>query len=321
MTFFNCGDVCDLSRLVVLTAKFVAPQVAMEQSVRFAHSNENIVNVSSSDFALGTISSSARRHSTGKYTVNSIEHSGTQSTSSRDNVSFQSDGSDRYSSEFSSSSNLPSPHEDLNPSPRSILGIKKTDKIPPTKTPRMSKSVGNVNDASEQSKVVIHEPQSVIPMTHKGQTSPTAQMGGEITPKEKPEIILYPADPVEIKTRDEFGSVYSLSSVSDECLPSDSEVKTMEDVIGEIALEVRELPRSPVDENQQSQRSFVENPGKLKRNRTLRWTGTRKAPDLMKEFSLKQKVKTKSEMYNSTEELESILRTPKKKVLICLILA
>ena len=94
---------------------------------------------------------------------------------------------------------------------------------------------------------------------------------------------------------------------------SDADIKIMEEVISEVALEQETSnPIASPEENNESN-EFVEKPGRLKRDKTLRWTGTRKAPALMREFTRKYKTMS-PDVYSSTEELEVLEKTNRKKV-------
>ena len=220
-------------------------------------------------------------------------------------------------SEASSTSNLSITQEELPPViNKPTLEFKKL-KVPPAKSPRTSKLV----DLNDLKKPVdkIEVPTSYFrpevqcsESSPKKLHSPVITVENEVSTNSNPSSVA--TTPTRICQSPGFGSAISLSSASEEGLMSDVEVKTMEEVISEVAQEQQNLT-SNLKSNMENQSSadFEENPRRLKRNKTLRWTGTRKAPALMKEFTRQHK-KVNSEVYSSTEELEMAERIRKQKV-------
>lgn len=217
------------------------------------------------------------------------------------------------SSEFSTSSNLPSPHKSSTSSSptKALTEPKKTDKVPPIKSPRMSRTLV----ADDIKHIVRKESSSSIDkpdLTQSGDdlSGKNDEKGNDtiVLSETKNEVPL--SSPTENKRSNratEIGSTSSLSSISEGRSQTDSEVKTMEDVISEMAERdpnevgthdpISTEPISPEPNN-----------GKLfKRDRTLRWTGNRKAPKLMREFTRKNlSIEATMEVAGSTEELDAI---------------
>ncbi|CAK8692699.1 uncharacterized protein LOC143461889 isoform X1 [Clavelina lepadiformis] len=114
-----------------------------------------------------------------------------------------------------------------------------------------------------------------------------------------------------------FGSAESVASLSSIGSQShEPQVRTMADVITEMSYEESE----PVSDEAStaSTDKFEENEHLLTRNKTLRWTGNRKAPNLIREFTRKQKRLQRGLAFDDAlspnQEVESITSAVKERL-------
>ena len=253
----------------------------------------------------------ARRHSNNR--------SGADPPLARMDKKRQSDGSLGMSSDVSSSSNLSTIVDEpvsLPVSNKPVAELKKSTKIPPQKSPRLSK-IGNSNsppknDTVSDNNITPAEDQKPVQSPKKA-ANPIVTLEEEGMSTETNSASVPSTPSKVIQTSDLGGSIQSLSSLSEDSPPSDVEVKTMEEVISEVAQEKNEpsSEKSSLDGNGKKIRVFEEKPGRLKRDKTLRWTGTRKAPALMRQFTRRHKTMA-PEVYSSTEELAALERKQNK---------
>ena len=208
------------------------------------------------------------------------------------------------SSEFSTSSSLPSPHMSSSSSPvkiKPLNDVKKPNKIPPAKSPRMSKA-HLFEDSDNMSRAESTGSAEKAEATSQSEPSPqnlVTLVVDEEANKTKEQTV---TSPTTNNSRETLGSVNSLSSICEDGYRSDTDIKTMEDVISEV-----------VDQNQDKEIKKEEpvaplptSRRQLRRDQTLRWTGTRKAPVLMREFTRKNTIdQANLELASSNEELNT----------------